>query len=496
MPFCCLNAEKGMVIFMKKFSAITLIMALILPIMAVNAAAAQDVTVDNVAFAKSGEEIFVIAEGNVSVTAKATNNTAAPQAVCCISAAYEDSRLTAVKFSVETVAPSAAQEISVKDLPVKGTDKEVKFMAWNRNGDPFIKAESLNSLSRKVMPEIKSDEAGILLLANPDDKTVSVYSADEIANKAEVPVKVNGKDETLDLSSSSTTVTFTAPQGNTEEYTVTLNDSLGTLWFEQYDNAGIADNGTTCTANNRKTSHPFCPTYGTWNDGAYLWDMGMWNGASNPSGRAKLADESDNDNNTNLVLSVASDLTDAKTGESSTNWALASRRKGSGESIYYTLRHKLIPDITTATNPALTEAVYSVDFFQKVDPEKPLNNQISTKIFLGGTGFIAGNNQRLQYISTGSSIITSNVKYKNSEFNKWHNLTSVQKKNSDGNVDCKLYFDGILLGTTTVNYGGNTSNGVQGPGLLTNKAFGFECTDYASDYATVYFDNNIILGRE
>ena len=167
-----------MTMMMKKFPAAELIIALVLMFSAVvNADAGKNVTIDNVVFAKSEGEIFVIREGTVNVTVTATNNTAEPQTVYCFAAAYEENRLGGLQFSSLSLEPFAKQQkILNRNITLGKNTTELKIMAWDNNSSPYIAARKLSRESAELSAALK--KANRVLSQDVVDWLAGLYDPD------------------------------------------------------------------------------------------------------------------------------------------------------------------------------------------------------------------------------------------------------------------------------------------------------------------------------
>ena len=167
-----------MAMMMKKFSAAELIIALVLMFSAVvNADAGKNVTIDNVVFAKSEGEIFVIREGTVNVTVTATNNTAEPQTVYCFAAAYEENRLGGLQFSSLSLEPFVKQQkILNRNITLGKNTTELKIMAWDNNSSPYIAARKLSRESAELSAALK--KADRVLSQDVVDWLAGLYDPD------------------------------------------------------------------------------------------------------------------------------------------------------------------------------------------------------------------------------------------------------------------------------------------------------------------------------
>ena len=453
---------------------------------------ADGISVDDISFMKNGSKIFVSSPGTVS--ADVTITASQQSEILLIQRVYSvDSAITDVSFQTETV--SAGTSVYSCNAVTVSEGEKVDVYVWSDTLVPLNDVETLDDLSRDAgitnfsvnTPLVTGGWAQKKIVAvNPVSETIEIFSSGSFTDETKSAVSVSYNTESnsydnvvLDMTSGSAVLSVWAPHGNLQNYTVRYTQ-CNKIWDEEWTGAGIA--GSNCYVDDdttkRQSSKPYCPTYGTWASGTYIWNYGGWNDYREAGGDRKSNNVGDK-----VYLSIPTNENSLDDSTAANNTVLKAVCTGwdanpSMQFSYFMNGSRYSGNATMVAD--------SHNF--KVGGDQPGHYK-----YMGGWGFALLKNENGQYFY---SLMNSDTTVTTPVFEKdeWHNMSIVINRTSTSDAEpvCDIYFDGVYCGSATyikpidAAYLGVPFNNYTGFGFTSLKD---------TENASLYFDNMIVLGK-
>lgn len=403
--------------------------------------------------------------------------------VMMLTAVYDRNKLTAVSYKILNVTNT--KTVYSSDGVEVAAGKEVKAMIWTDGFVPLKPAAVLNNVSRDTVPvsvEVSVNEKTYDALVNSRDKIVRVHTNDAIANgNAQLTYTRADKSTgtaafTIDREEGVTApvnanVTFSSPQGQTEEYAVVLSDNMGIAWDEQFTGSKITDSEGKVDGKYAYPANPGgnvnlknVPTPGTWSygtDGAGWWNNGIWFsfkwGGSAMMGREgngtspyhlTLSVQKENEESDNDVLAFLPDGSIEGATEEHI-WFKAYDGKGDNAKAIspaysvssFRMSFDMHPDVTVLRDTAFEMGVGAVRFWVQTD--KDLIDSKPVLVFIKGGKYGNVINSSRRYFNLGEMVDYTVVQYKEA---------------GAAEVTAEIYINGKLAWVIEDNYSQSIAN--------------------------------------
>ena len=387
----------------------------------------------NITFLKSGNEITSLYDGKIDfrINAACPYEYATADLIVCT---YSGTALSYVK-KTEVNLKEGANEIN-GSINISDCDNTIlKVMLWDKNLRPYLESESISGSSSVLSLKLSASINGKTYNAtvNPYNLTAEFFVDEEVSDKtairlygsvpkgASVTPSFGDADFTKPVS-----YTVTSSTGDEVTFNVLLTDKMTCAWKEEFDGCEITD-ANKVSPSGRSAYSSFVPTFGTWNDGQYQWEYGMW-----------MHDMTERQANANPFLSVVKD--------ENNDSILRFEANGKYGELGYKFR---TPAAGSNCVPIITEsAVYE---FEMAYDDFPREGDLQAGILYFGTGSTTFWNT-ITSLETFGICLSDGAKFEfiGDDFSteKWYKIRIVAKKIGTQTKN-DLYIDGKYAGSNT-----------------------------------------------